>query len=266
MFIPETGSAAQDREAARYGCPSWSPDGRLVASFVDTGSSHYLAILPLESGKARFWEINTPVGGPVWTPDSSRVVLAHEVRGGRPPEVLAVNLSPKTGRPLSESVLRASNQWGSIGGLAVSPDGWQVVLLSSSILRDSRALAVLRRFSLHSTADRSPVSLEAGSLRVPPGQGSLAWLPDDGLGLVLHNSSEERYKAVIQRYDLLQRRLETLTQVEDQLYSAAWSPDGRWVVYSTESGLWALDIELARNGQAAPVWISPQPVFDMDWR
>jgi hypothetical protein len=97
-------------------------------------------------------------------------------------------------------------------------------------------------------------------------EDALAVLGENGLGFILHGRSEGQYKSQLMRFNVKRGRLETLAEFEDVITSAAWTRDGSWVIFSAESGLWALDADLARRGQAAPVWISPQPVEDLDWR
>jgi hypothetical protein len=67
-------------------------------------------------------------------------------------------------------------------------------------------------------------------------------------------------------FDLASQSVVPLAQVEDMVNSVAWSPDGRWLVYSAESGLWGLDVIGALQGHTGPGWISPQPVIDLNWK
>ena len=67
-------------------------------------------------------------------------------------------------------------------------------------------------------------------------------------------------------YNPIQNDVKPLVWLEDPLLNYAWSGDGHWLVYSTESGLWGLDVQSARKGLAAPIWLSPVPVDELDWR
>jgi Tol biopolymer transport system component len=255
--------------SSNYGCPVWSPDGQYIAAVVDMGAEFYLAVMDATGADvpSLYARLGTPSGGPYWTPDSSRVVLAHRVQGESTPQVAAFDMPEQPGGPMRRNVIRAPGSWRSISGMALSPDGWQVMLLSAPAgTRDSRSLAVLRQVNLTGISDRAGIPLGHDYTRFPTASGALAWLPDDSLGVILRGRPDDRYKATIQRYDLARRALEPLATVEDVLYDAAWSPDGRWLLYSTESGLWGLDVLLARQGRAAPVWLSPEPIYDIDWR
>ena len=49
-FLPEDGPDLPGTITTHWDCPVWSPDGRFLAAFVDTGHSTYLALLPVETG------------------------------------------------------------------------------------------------------------------------------------------------------------------------------------------------------------------------
>ena len=149
--------------------------------------------------------------------------------------------------------------------MVISPESWQVFLLSYRTETGSDPLAVLQQIPLTGGRLRQPIPV-GGELpsRLDPAT-SLFRLSGDALGLILPGSLDKRYRAFIRRYDLARRTVETLAEFDDRIYNAAWSPDGRWVVFSAKSGLWALDIEAARRGEAAPTWLSPQPILDPDW-
>lgn len=156
-----------------------------------------------------------------------------------------------------------------MAGMSMSPQGDMlgiVTLTLSGRRNTSYAVAVLRRLDLEENPVRDSVVLGTDNPRNSIRTGTLTWLTADGLGVILRNPPDERYKAYLQRYDLPRESLETLAPVEDVLYDVAWSPDGKWVTYVTESGRWLLDVDKAREGRAAPVWLSAETVQDIDWR
>jgi hypothetical protein len=95
--------------------------------------------------------------------------------------------------------------------------------------------------------------------------GMLAWQAENGLGIILRGGPGTDKKTIIHFYDLDTRSLSVIAALDDVLYGAAWSPDGNWIILSTESGLWLVDVQAAREDRASPLWISPEPVFDLDW-
>lgn len=270
-----------------YGCPAWSPDGKYLAvvirtaGYTDSGQS-LLAVLPVldgdgESGtKARFAPLTHPIstGGPVWLlePEDGnyRIFVADMPGGGLNTTILSIYVPEND----EEDLVTYSLEWlerekGLMAGMSMSPQGDMlgiVTLTLSGRRNTSYAVAVLRRLDLEENPVRDSVVLGTDNPRNSIRTGTLTWLTADGLGIILRNPPDERYKAYLQRYDLPRESLETLAPVEDVLYDVAWSPDGKWVTYVTESGRWLLDVDKAREGRAAPVWLSAETVQDIDWR
>ena len=290
--------------AARYACPTWSPDGRWLAAPLETSDGWYLAVVPARGGAARATAIGRPAGstGPRWTPDSSRVLLTHTPAGGNQwPVISAIDLPAATSAALERRDLRTLSGWRSVSGMAVLPEGkvtqeaanrtadaWQIGLIAQYAGTDGNMRSVLRRLSMSNSSEREVVVLGAdypqGFSGAPLGIGSsessesvymrslalqrggmLAWQAENGLGMILRGGPGTDKKTVIHFYDIDTRSLSEITALDDVLYGAAWSPDGNWIILSTESGLWLVDVQAARTGRAAPLWISPEPVFDLDW-
>lgn len=110
--------------------------------------------------------------------------------------------------------------------------------------------------------ERMPIPLGSDflSASIP---GALARLPEFHLGVILRGDSEDPFKTFVHTFNLRSNQLEIAAALDDEVYSALWSPEGDWVLLNTESGLWA--VHVAQGEQVAPLWISPQPIADMDW-
>lgn len=270
-----------------YGCPAWSPDGKQLAVIIRTAGytnsgQSLLATMPVvdgdgESGaQARFAPLSHPIstGGPVWSrePENGnyRIFIADMPGGSLNTTILSIRVPEN----FEEDLVSHSLEWlereeGLMAGMSMSPQGDMIgiVTLTLSGRRDtSYAVAFFRRLDMEQNPVRQSIVLGTDNPRNSIRSGTLTWLTGDGLGIILRNPPDERYKAFLQRFDLPRQSLDTLTSVEDVLYDVAWSPDGKWVTYITESGRWLLDVDKARENRAAPVWLSDEPVQDIDWR
>lgn len=302
---PPDGKRVDEPLPARYGCPAWSPDGRWLAAPVETADGWSLAVIPARGGPNRLVNIGRPAGstGPRWTSDSSRILITHTPPGeSQWPVISAVNLPRSVTAPLDRLDLRTLSGWRSVSGMAVLPEGniseesanitadaWQIGLIAQYAGTDGSLRAVLRRLSMSTNAEREVVVLGADypqgfSDAAPLGMGvsgssagqymrslalqrggMLAWQAENGLGIILRGGPGTDKKTVIHFYNLDTRTLSEIAALDDVLYGAAWSPDGSWLMLSAESGLWLVDVAAAREGRAGPQWISPEPVFDLDW-
>jgi hypothetical protein len=140
--------------------------------------------------------------------------------------------------------------------------------LANDQYRQGRAYAALRVVDARTLEDIAEVNLP----RYDPaanGFGGLNWLPDGRLGLARIDGLIGPGKTVFERFDpdagRTQVRLEQLARFEDLAYHVAWM-QGRWAVFTAESGLWALDLEAAQSNRASPFMLTSERVIDIDWR
>jgi Tol biopolymer transport system component len=251
------------------GCPVWSPNGRHVALIARRGGQHLLMIAPVgnSNGLAPRWlKIGTPSAGPAWTPDSRQVLLAYPQQEWQFAQVFTISVDDDNSSGAEPAPINMPFRRGPVYGLATSPDAMQAAILSTISLSNLRRIVVLRLADLTEGGERVQVRLsEEPDLQDGQPPGELHWLADGHIGLILYGPANGLYKTLILRFDPSLRIVEPLASVEDRLYSAAWSPDGAWLIYSTESGLWLLDVAGARTSEAVPLWISPEPVYDLNW-
>jgi Tol biopolymer transport system component len=269
--IPGTSADAGRGLLSYFGCPVWSPDGGWLAAITGTGMRSYVVILPLDdqngAAEPSWMEIGTPLNGPAWTHDGKQVVLAHQPLPGQLAQILVVDLPSDDGVPSALHESRSIFHRGEIRGLVMSPHNWQAEVLSSLSGRSSQLqTAILRQVNLAGDDVRDPVRVGTNYPGARGVEGALVWLEDDSIGVILNGTPAQKYKTYIRRYDNERRIMNTLAEIEDRLYSAAWLPGGEWLIYSTESGLWLIDVRAALSHQSAPIWISPEPVYDLDWR
>lgn len=254
--------------AVRYmDCPYWSPDGSYLAAPLSTLKGDYLAIYPqpelrVNGMRGHLLSLQTPVQGMAWTADSRRLVV---VQGENPITwLLDISLPELPGAGLTVEEIAPPYTLGKINGLAVTPGGEQVFLLSTETRGAVASLALLRQFTIDGWVEG--VNLPVGpTVRPVAASDSLAWRGDNRLGFILHGQLADQHKSTLLGFNTTRGGLDVLAEFEDVITNAAWSPDGNWVIFSAESGLWGLDTRLAAAGKAAPVWISPQPVNNLDW-
>ncbi len=254
-----------------YGCPAWSPDGQYVAAPVNAVDGSFVAVLPLPAQRAagareHYLRLDGSLHGLAWMGDGRGLVLIQNESQRTLAEVLVARLPALAGGDLAVERHNLPGALGAVAGLAVDYAGDQIYLFDTQTTGSATALAFLRWFSLESGGEGMSLALGQNSrLRIDNEYG-LAWLGENSLGIILHGQSEAQNKSHLLRFNTARGSLESLAEFEDVITSAAWTRDGSWVIFSAESGLWALDASLARRGLASPVWISPQPVDDLDWR
>lgn len=253
-------------------CPEWSPDGAWLASYVRTDKQAYLTVFSAapEGQPARFVELDTydlsiP---PRWTSGSSRVTLVRSAQEDEPARI--VTLDPDTGRVVD---LAVSDGWNRVADMAYSPDGRSLAYLAQTLDRNGMVHTELRVTSaagqdalLSSVLPGYPFST------LMSGYTHLAWLAgerpgqSDRLGIALRNKGKEGLQSALMVFDLSAQRLRTLAVLGEDLQTAAWSPDGQWVIYSAPSGVWVLNIPAALAGQGVPIWLGIEAVDEINWR
>ena len=299
-LIPDLPEFTTDTPPASipYGCPIWSPDGQNVAAVVETDHVIHLVVMPvnvphqnqdapLQPG-VHYWKTGSPLSfvpiqGPVWSPDGRSLYLVVRREAGEEPSLVRVSLPEDPDTPLQDERLFTGPDWASVAGLSIEPDGRSAVVLripgkpradTKSFLtsfQGSSPKAQLSRLDLTKQGEENWIS---GPMPVPldekmPGRlqsGEMTHLPGSIYGIALFGDLQTQNKAVFLYYNPIQNDVKPLVWLEDPLLNYAWSGDGHWLVYSTESGLWGLDVQAARKGLAAPIWLSPVPVDELDWR
>lgn len=271
-----------------YGCPVWSPQtthgGPFVAALLNNAQHRYLAVLPSSAPSqensaplARLTGLGVPLQGlgPIWSPDGRSLYLVQRPSDGGMPQLLRVSVPDDPLAPLVAAPVRSQEDWTRVLALAIDPSGSEFIALEHANEVNSAGAAdqvTLRRIGLTDSGggnlQGSPLTLSdtPGQAKITSGQVALLFNSRSTVGLLLQGSPSSAPQAAFFRYDLSYGLQRGLARVEDTVYDLAWSPDGRWVVYSTESGLWGLDMASALQGRAAPVWLSPVPVEGLDWR
>ena len=209
---------------------------------------------------------------PVWSPDGETIFVMHTEASGGPPAMTVANVPADPRAPLTaRGRLPYAQSW-AVSGLAIMPDGTAMVQLEiNGPARTARLHRIIFSTSGAANEAGAPLDLTANQDKSPQPDmrilsGDITWLYGSTFGVILHSDPQDAMKTIFYLYSLYGNRVQQVAYSEDAVNSAAWSPDGRWLIFSAESGLWGIDILAALQGQAGPIWISPQPLQDLDWK
>ena len=263
-------SALSDGEGdLQMSCPVWSPDGKYLAWLSYRPNESLLKIFAVDEGRDWIHRI-PPVSSnaqPAWSPESTYVLYATALTSNLSPRVLAVPVSEDSGGTLT------------VFDTARQPETQSFTDIIGLIYSDNSQLAMIH------TGDRytgASMLVELLPMRWPPRYSDLPsskfgnyfaapvllqYLPDDSLIFSIRHEVDALHKTTLWIYEPEHSQRRPLLGLEDMLYDAAISPDGRWMVYSSDAGLYALDLAAARrDGQATPALLSTENVYDVQWR
>jgi len=207
--------------------PRWSPDGSQLA-FVSKrdGDRRQLYVIPVAGGEAtRLTELKEDVGEPTWAPDGTRIAFqAVDQNPGEVATPLAV-LDIATGDV--HTIPQTDGYWRSFDW---SPDGTRFALAggpldeNNAISSDALGIYV--------------VSVEGNDLH-PILHGMTArfvrWAPDGtrlAFGLLRADTGDYRYDVATVAPD--GSDLSVLTSWRGWDNVPVWSPDGRWIAFSSD--------------------------------
>lgn len=257
----------------RWGCPAWSPDGTRLALTAQDGFQNLLLVLPADGSpgvrlKVGYEGQPTMLTAPVWSPDGGSIALAWQVRPNGPMRISLIDL---TASPPTDTLIYMTDRFDTVIGMAFSPPGGagndapRIAFIAAQYGAGGRAQLSL--YSMHTDGENLELLSELpdmefqGWVDVP----NLAWLADGTIFFLVRHRVDARYKTSLWEYDLTERQRRPLAAVEDMVYGTAWSPDGRWLAYSSDGGLYLMDKQALRRGDAAPMLLSGERVFEIDW-
>lgn len=274
----------EDWEAVEYAffCPIWSADGRRLA-FLRQNNDYSLDgnfilavheipgdgdwLVPLDADNIDL----TWASGLNWSPDGQWIwISGYAYNGGSTLIGLALSQvmevanapSPDHTPLLDPKIVRFDTQ-GPFLDVKFSPDGQKLFFLQqeSPYFGSSVNTMQIR------TQDVS--ALEEGNRVKPndvlgfPGMpgGRLLWLPGGHLGLLRQKSMNSLYPYEWVHIDPAMGESQTILRSEEYLSQITLSPDGNWMAYVTQSGLWLLDL----RGPHTPLRLGDSVQF-LDWK
>lgn len=260
----------------RYSCPTWSPDGNLLAAVLFAPRQTYLALIPVDGSKQPDYLAIDPVSfttPPVWFTgeERSRIALLYPASNSRPARIVALDFESEANQaalaefgPADVETLQELTGYSRSTAMTISPDGL-------------RFAAVMVYPAQNTGQATSPADMVHGSLdgelqivRLPnydPDQAqpnSLSWLPDGQVGMLLYQTLNRTYKALLVIYNPASGDLTQLIALEDLVYRAVWTSDGQWVFYTSESGMWGLSVPGALAGESTPARLLTNLTYGLD--
>lgn len=249
MFtVDPKGGAAQQitHEAAGAAHPDWSPDGRFVA--YDVGGRH-IAVSDAAGGGEHFITINQSGIDPTWSPDSSQLAFTgveYDENGN--PETTSIYVTQADGSNYvrigngSEPDWSPKSDWIVYRSNPANSDGCPGIWRMHSDGSGNRAVA-----PGYLNADGATCSGGGADPSFAPNGKRVAFVSADGTTILTTSLYGGKKHRVVR--DATPKS------------SPVFSPDGRWIVYSTSAGLWKVKAKGGKPtriaGAAGPVAWQP---------
>ncbi len=269
----------------RYECPVWSPDSKYLVAVHHVPGHLYLAVIPVEGQTpARYLEIDivSDYSAPIWVPadpanpaaGSSEIFLIYR-RTSNPTRLVSIDLNQSENLKRAKADLKLQfYNYDDAQHMAISPDGrrlavWLVRENTNGYVNQlGRASAKIEEIDTISFDSISNIEISNYDPDTT-GLAGLAWLPDGKIGLARVAALIGPRKTLFERFDpdagRIQTEFETLADFDEVTHRVDWI-EGRWAVFSSESGFWVLDLEEAQAGRASPAMLSGELVSEFDWQ
>jgi eukaryotic-like serine/threonine-protein kinase len=271
---------AQFAPATYYLYPRWSPDGRWIAFQCGDSIRFDIFVTAASGGQLRqLTHDNDMMAGFAWLPDSTGIVYSSS-RGGTMPYLPALGLWQVTlqdgsvRRVTSSETSYASPDISKNGAIVVSrmkleTDIWRFPVDGSPKENVHRGVHVTRQTGQVLTPTASPDDKEVAFLSDSGGHANL-WIvnaqsgamrqityerdPNTAVGVPIWSPKGNTITFVSSRGNqgltfgvwLVDSDASNLRNVANPGLGPAWSPDGRWVFYSTWSGAAGGDVALKK--------------------
>lgn len=254
-----------EQGSPQFGCPAWSPDGTRLAAVYTTSGGDYLALIPADGEEAEYIRMNPvlPGAGPVWSEDGSSLALATQPVGDRAAILMLEVESVASGTAAFKQLSRAST-WESIYGLVFHGENLAYITATNSSFGGNTLF--MNWINQEGERPWERVELPNASLPYFVGRNQVTVLPDGRLAVLVHARADALVKTRIVVVDPQEGQVNALASLEDIVYDAAWSPDGEWLVYASESGLYVLNAKAGEENQALPARIFDGRAYMLDWR
>ena len=259
--------------ALSYQSFSWSPDGARLAAEVINQNGKYLLLMPsqpsLQDGQVnRYFQLQGDLyTRPLWVENGRKIMMASS--GGYAMGLVTVDL---VAAPLDAIQAPRINwpeaDWGRINDMIEVPQTGQLVFLAT------RQLSGLQEATVGLFAgDRLGQEIRLLAILQVPNQqyqvlnAEVDWLADTRQFLI-HVAApvDQKIKSTFTLVNPDSGNKTSLWQTEDYAFHQVISPDGQWLLYNTETGLWALNIRATLSGQNGPAQIVKDFVSGpIDW-
>lgn len=266
LTSPESGVPVSDAErlAPYYDCPAWSPDGKMLASVYHASTGDYLTVAPVDGSEPFFVRIRavSPTAGLAWSADASYLAFATQI--DREVNLMALEVASLQDGSAKFLNLLDTRSIDVMYGLAFTADG--LAYISDTSGANTGNLLSLRWVTLDGSAPREGIDLPAARLVAPVGRRHLFFHPDGRLSLLVHGPAEGELKTQVVLVDPASDEVMVAASLADIVYDADWSPDGSWLALASENGLYVVNAQIARQGDAAPLSIYGGRPTSIDWQ
>ncbi len=256
--------------------PVWSLDGKQLALLTSSGKSQgqldQLSLVEVNAGQSRLRTISLEgIARPqavAWSPDGSKIALAMSTSKTYSkywPYLYLLDLQKSTEHQPNLTQLTQSLD-GGIFDLVWSPDGRQIAYLSHDEDYLTTTLHLVNADGSGNRALARPAFLNPRSM----GQTHLTWSPDGRyLSMITYEEAAGLAMAThITLADTQNGKTYVLPKSGDeQIAGTAWSPDGHWIAYTSDQGVFVIDVAGALSGQYGPARIIDKTSVDvLSWR
>ncbi len=264
-------------QASGFDCPIWSPDGTRLVSVLRGDSSDQLAVIPLAEDAAVTYlpvALTSTITLPVWSPDGARVLLTHHREAQTSPRITVVDLGDSgdaaAGDSATTRTLVESDGWGDVYGAAYSPDGRRIAYI---VAYNRANLPTELQLRMIDSSGGNPINLGSlGDARMRGwiGRIPVVWDEDNRISFLMRMALHDKWKSQLFLINLNSSldgfEMHPIAILEDVAFDAAWSPDRRWVMFTTEAGLISVQVEGTIQGESDPARINSEGVLEVDWR
>ncbi|HLV35697.1 MAG TPA: hypothetical protein VKY59_11310 [Spirillospora sp.] len=213
---------------------AWSPDGRWLAYTAQSGGANDIYLLDMHSGAARnLTQHPAEDQGPAWSPDSQQILFTSYRTGDAEIFVMDIDCDdpPCPAHNLTRNpAVDTLPQW--------SPDGTMIAYLSNrdggdyDVFIQPLAGGTARNVSRTHLDDAQP-----------------EWFPD-GTKLLWLSPYNERYDRRVVIGNLAGEHERTLADLNGNITSAKWSPDGRYIALAyTAEAIRSIYVVNVRDGR-----------------
>ncbi len=258
--------SGRSENLTHFSCPVWSPDGtRLAVLEVTFGGKYRLVILSAETEDLQaaiyipYPSFNTRL---LWSLDGKYVFLAAYTAEDHPAQIIRCDLSGVF--DVLDTFIQSSG-WNDVFGMALSPDGSQFAYLSAQYSRGQTQIQ-LHINEAQSGEEIRQFDLPAVETGTWFGSQELQWLPDGRLGFFYRHRVDALIKTELYLVDPELEELVPFANMKDVVFDLAWSPDGAWVIYAGENGLYALEVTPDAQKEPQPVLLVEERASEVDWR
>lgn len=250
-------------EMVSYSHLSWSPDGRYIVGIASSGFSNYLVIAKVDGGKP---SVIALVEGnylpPVWNDDNSQIYIGFNSIGlNYSPSILSVKLSA----PEQVNQVLLLNEYFRLDALEHAAGSNQLLIVATRPMRGNPQMEMLiwPDFGTERAILREEV--------IQPGMTNtfeMTMAPDSSFALArFQNPANSKFKTQIVQLNLADQaegfmwRIENSWQFEDLILHQWISPDGNWLIYTSDSGVWLVDLRT----DSRPKRIAEDYHIQLDW-